>query len=212
MDTVVYIVLVLVSHDQLLCYTMSAANFEAALRGVCAELGAAYDDGDGGDGLSRVECADMQSMGTHFVSGEDKRGVLWTFVRAAQVQDHEAARHAMLADVVFHEAAMHIDNPALGGVVVHGGASAAIVDALAAQTGIFAMQFDFRLATAEQTFKYRRPFFVGRCYRIECKSGEVQPGRSVVVDTTFVDSATGKEVLSATSLLKIPQRRRKSKL
>ena len=45
----------------------------------------------------------------------------------------------LVCDVTFHRPSQHAHIPQLGGTIVHGGASAAVIDAVAAWTGVLAL-------------------------------------------------------------------------
>lgn len=79
----------------------------------------------------------------------------------------------LICDVTFHRPSQHAHIPQLGGTMVHGGASAAIIDSVAAWAGVLALggpaltqamasgghdaKEDVACATANQAFKYKGP-------------------------------------------------------
>ena len=120
----------------------------------------------------------------------------------------------MVLDVTFRESSQHLENDKLGGCIVHGGAIAAVIDSLAAYTGGLALNLGtggMSAATAEQSFKYKGPMFVGRRYtlRTYADSREVKPGRSAQVRCAYIDDDIGIElVLSQTLMKTIPNQPR----
>lgn len=147
----------------------------------------------------------------HFVVGKSKLGRLWNFHAYAMLSNETGSLVAL--EVEFLEQSQHIDNPALGGVIVHGGASAACIDAFAAAAGIAALQYNMTAATAKQTFTYKKPLFVGKRCLLLCLalSVETDMNESSVVRTKFVNDI-GVVCIESETEMRIKQKRAKAKL
>lgn len=155
----------------------------------------------------------------HFVQGESKKGVLWTLHAELRIECHgNATKRLHFIEVEFHSEAQHALNEALGGVIVHGGASAAIIDSMAAGCGWEALNRDPSVATASQQFQYRRPLFLGQRYLLQvwvpAKVGSLSqdtaagiPSFEVEVRSVYIDQA-GTELVTASSTIKRPRKRR----
>lgn len=147
----------------------------------------------------------------HFVVGKNKLGVLWNFHAYAMLSNDSGTLVAV--EVEFHEQSQHIDNPALGGVIVHGGASAACIDAFAGATGMAALQNNMTVATAKQTLTYKRPLFVGKRCLLLCValSVEIDKDKSSLVRSKIVND-TGVVCIECETLMQVKQKRTKAKL
>ena len=150
------------------------------------------------------------TLARHFVIGHDKQGTLWDFKGSSYLSSELGVR--TVTDLVFLPPTQNINNKVLGGMVVHGGASAAVIDAFAAGVGIHLLDFDFSAATATQSFRYRRPLFVGTSYSlvVTALQNEVVKGVSSVVRSAFVDSK-GVECIISETTMRVPRKKRMAK-
>jgi len=133
---------------------------------------------------------------THFVVGEDKRGVLWTlefgFVDATEQRVFGACR--------FHGAARHM------GEGVHGGATSAIIDAFAAICGMIQLGWNMRAVTREQTIRFLLPLRIETTYLVIARSGQTdREAGTAEVFTEFLDQKGTTRVAGHTTMV-VPKR------
>lgn len=151
----------------------------------------------------------------HFVLGSDKTGWLWTLHTLGYCAHPNQGGSLMFLDVQFAEAAQNTGlqrregrggSGHSGQLLVHGGASAAVVDAFAAWAGSLLLGPTCRV-TAAQSFVYKRPMIVGQHYLLLVTAAprNVNSTRTAVVSRSRYVNNAGKVCLRAESTIVIPR-------
>ena len=172
--------------------------FQAVITRELEAIGARLEDVS----ITSFEKEVLAANPQHFVLGNDK-GSLWKITRVGSVTSRGRVR--VFWQVCYQPSAVHISVDVRGAppgtrrMIVHGGAIAAVIDAIAACTGALTLE-SLQAATAEQLMRYKRPVFVHDKYLFVGRADVTAEAASFA--TCTIEDEAGRVCLESETTMK----------